>query len=201
MRQFVVRLLKRLRKIPQPEGASNPFAYAVEDTQAWSIGNWLMIPEADRRRCLEHLGTALRLAIDGPAMLGTWRRQVAAGRPIGSNDGWFHFGTGMVVRNWLRDVMIDDKLPPVRQPNGEMGQNWDDFYQGALHALVWPPAPTLLDRLHRWANLEIGEPIPPDLAPQAGWGEVLSRDLKDAIAEIERLRSLFAEAGKMVPRC
>jgi hypothetical protein len=45
------------------------------------------------------------------------------------------FGGGMQIRNRLRDVLTDDQLPPVDYPEGPM-QNWDDFYTGAIDALI-----------------------------------------------------------------
>lgn len=120
----------------QPEEHSSPFAYKIDDLQAWLIGNWLQIPEPERRLLVDHLRKRLRNRIDGPMVLARWTAQVRMGVPIGGNDTWFHFGAGMEVRNLLRDVMTDDKLPLIRQPDGSMGQNWDDFYLGAIHALV-----------------------------------------------------------------
>lgn len=116
----------------------SPFAYEVKDLQAWSIGNWLQIPEPDRRLLLDHL----RAGFNNPTavqLLARWRGDLEAGCPIGEGDLGFHFGVGMWVRNLLRDVMTDDGLPLIRQPDGSMGRCWDDFYVGALHALVTEP--------------------------------------------------------------
>lgn len=117
-----------------------------QDLQAWSIANWQRIPAADRKRCLDRLRAWLGVAGDGPVALARWRAQVGSsinGKPvaIGSDDIGFHFGAGMAIRNCLREVMIDALLPQVEQPNGEMGQNWDDFYLGAIHALVTEATP------------------------------------------------------------
>lgn len=139
MFRAIARMLNRPFSASPPEPASNPFAYdpnARGSLEAWSVDNWILIPEADRERCLDHLRIVIGKAIDGPAVMDTWRRQVEAGLEIGSNDVCFHFGTGMMIRNRLRDVMLDDQLPQIRLPNGQLGQNWDDFYLGALHALV-----------------------------------------------------------------
>ena len=104
------------------------------DLQAWSIANWSRIPEADRKRCVDHLRPWLMATDDGVAELARWRRQVKKGRVIGEGDSWFHFGTGMAIRNRLRDVLKDDQLPSIGT-GGTQG-NWDDFYIGAIHALV-----------------------------------------------------------------
>jgi len=40
----------------------------------------------------------------------------------------------------------------------------------------------ILDRLRKWAGYKVGDAMPND------WGPALTADLKDAIAEIERLR-------------
>ena len=47
----------------------------------------------------------------------------------------FHFGTGMAIRNVLREVIKDDELPGVHYDEGEM-HNWDDWYHGVLNELV-----------------------------------------------------------------
>lgn len=44
--------------------------------------------------------------------------------------------------------------------------------------------PDVLDRLNRWASFQQGEIMPNN------WGPELHADLVDAIAEIERLRSI-----------
>lgn len=104
------------------------------DLQAWSIANWNQIPEADRKRCLDHLRQTLKRELSGPAVLGVWRRQAAAGIEIGSDSSWFHFGAGMAVRNILRQVLQDVDLPAV-----DGATNWDDCYIGAIHALATEP--------------------------------------------------------------
>jgi hypothetical protein len=43
----------------------------------------------------------------------------------------------------------------------------------------------VVDELRRWAALRVGDPIPTN-----GWGEPLTALFNEAIAEIERLRSL-----------
>lgn len=185
---FVVRLLKRLRKLPQSGKVNNPFAYdanARGSLEAWSTENWTLIPEADRKRCLDHLGATARMAFGGPSALKTWRRQVKSGIEIGSNDPWFHHGTGQLVRNTLREVLCDDELPQIRQSSGELAQNWDDFYLGALHALVQQEVVEIdvVERLNRWKSLhELNQP--PEM-----WGAFLREDIVDAVTEIEQLRA------------
>lgn len=39
-----------------------------------------------------------------------------------------HFFAGMEFRNILRNVIVDDELPPVDYGDGEYYQNWDDYY-------------------------------------------------------------------------
>lgn len=47
-------------------------------------------------------------------------------------DPWFHFGPGMQIRNYLRQVMTDFHLPAAPYPFGEEASNWDDYYLKAL---------------------------------------------------------------------
>lgn len=106
------------------------------DLQAWSVKNWERIPEADRKRCLDHLQVALLATPEGQQALALWAVQVKQARDIGSDDMQFHFGGGIWVRNRLRDVLGDEKLPGVIYRDHGMVRNWDDYYIGALHALV-----------------------------------------------------------------
>jgi hypothetical protein len=103
---------------------------------AESVINWLTIPEADRKLCLDHL---LSVMEDHPSVIARWKRQKAAGMAIGSDDIRFHFGAGMSVRNVLRKVMPDDKLPGVTYENGTLVKNFDDYYYGAIDALASEP--------------------------------------------------------------
>lgn len=128
------------------------------DIQAWSIENWKKIPEADRKRCLDHLRIYMGDVDGGRATLAKWRAQARStvnGEPvrIGSDDIRFHFGVGMAIRNVLRQVITDDRLPgPVNSGRGlSCHRNWDDFYIGAIHALASEPAP--------WVNSEPHAPF------------------------------------------
>lgn len=47
----------------------------------------------------------------------------------------FHFGTGMVVRNCLREVIRDEELPAVDYDGREF-RNWDDWYHSVLERLI-----------------------------------------------------------------
>lgn len=47
----------------------------------------------------------------------------------------FHFGTGMAIRNVLREVIKDEELPVVYYGAHE-ARNWDDYYHGVLNELV-----------------------------------------------------------------
>jgi hypothetical protein len=42
----------------------------------------------------------------------------------------------MAIRNIVRQVVPDHKLPPVEYPDGSMVQNWDDYYYGALNDFI-----------------------------------------------------------------
>lgn len=137
----------------------------AESLQEWSIANWGRVPEADRKRCLDHLRATLEGTLSGVGCLGRWRAQAGStlnGKPvaIGSDDRWFHFGAGMAIRNILRQVMTDDHLPPIDYglSSLQLPRNWDDYYIGVLHALATEPEAKpkadILDRLRRWLGIE-----------------------------------------------
>jgi hypothetical protein len=57
------------------------------------------------------------------------------GERIGADIATFHLSGGMVTRNILREVILDEELPAVIYPDGSASRNWDDFYTGALEEL------------------------------------------------------------------
>lgn len=85
--------------------------------------NFDRLPEYVRERCVGHLHR--RLLAEAPVMLLRWRDQQRRGAAVGGDDPRFHFGVGMAVRNCLREVVADAKMP---------SGNWDDCYHGALSA-------------------------------------------------------------------
>lgn len=101
-----------------------------------SIRNFEMLALPLRFRCVTHLHKVISAATDGADLLKLWVEQAARGVALGSDDVRFHHGTGMNVRNALRDAVPDDMLPPIKQPDGGYARNWDDFYYGVMHALV-----------------------------------------------------------------
>lgn len=78
------------------------------------------LPEPLRTRAVEYL----RAQLDDEVLAQI--RKLHSEDP----DDWaipFHFGSGMGIRNLLRDVIKDDELPPVMY--GDLpAQNWDDYY-------------------------------------------------------------------------
>src|SRR5262245_28362184 len=105
------------------------------DPDEWSRRNWARIPPRVRQDCLNELRDKV------PAdLLNEWCDQVRAGREIGSNDASFHLGRGMWVRNLLRNQLTDEELSSVVQQqfpeDFAVVTGWDDFYMGALYALV-----------------------------------------------------------------
>jgi hypothetical protein len=86
--------------------------------------NWARVPEGTRQRCAEHLRRSVQ-----PELLAKWRDQLERGMAIGSD-------TGMAVRNALRAVLPDEKLPGVDYGDGSEYSNWDDFYTAALREAV-----------------------------------------------------------------
>lgn len=100
------------------------------DLDVWCRSNWNRVPEEDRSACIEHLKNVL-----GPENVTRFSEQYARGERIGADIPGFHFGGGMAVRNALRKVLLDDRLPEVTQRDGSKSQNWDDFYLGTLEEL------------------------------------------------------------------
>lgn len=84
---------------------------------------WAGVSVSDRRRCLDHLRQKV-----GAHAAQEWAQTYARGNSIGSNQPMFHFRVGMAVRNCLREVLPDDKLPGAKA-----GLHWDDYYMGALN--------------------------------------------------------------------
>lgn len=96
-----------------------------------SIAMWSSLPADIQDRCLRKL-----LATVPARMVHEWRDQAARGMAIGSDDVRFHFAAGMWVRNLLRGVVPDHELPFKREDGLLEPTQWDEYYYGALHALV-----------------------------------------------------------------
>lgn len=115
----------------------------------WCRANWDKIPDLIRQDCLNELRAQVPRDV-----LAAWKVQHAAGLRIGDDDPMFHLRTGMVVRNILRQQLLDEELPPVayyydsegrpmhregKLPVGGFkvieAKNWDDYYTGALQEL------------------------------------------------------------------
>lgn len=142
------RLKKMLRGTPTGDvvvvvgGDGHPTEVQVpslDEVYKANVRNWCCLPLATRELALGHLRQTMQH--QWPHVLERWREQSNANEPIGSDDPMFHFGAGMAVRNILRQVVPDHKLPAVKQPMGGMASNWDDYYHGALEALVFNEKP------------------------------------------------------------
>jgi hypothetical protein len=49
----------------------------------------------------------------------------------------FHFGTGMSIRNCLREVIRDEELPGVYYEDDQREyRNWDDWYTSVVERLI-----------------------------------------------------------------
>jgi hypothetical protein len=95
-----------------------------EELSDWAYDNWLGIPFDVRAKCVAYLQEKIPSAV-----IAKWK--------LNGYEDFFHFDGGMVVRNLLRNVLTDDKLPPIfYEDAGESYQNWDDFYTGALGDLL-----------------------------------------------------------------
>lgn len=108
----------------------------VSKLDEWCIGNWRRLPQWVRTKCVDHLHAVISAAVDGQEALEKWRQQKRDGIRIGSDQYCFHFGTGMFIRNALRQVLDDNDLPGVTYPSGDVYRNWDDAYYGALDELA-----------------------------------------------------------------
>ena len=91
----------------------------------WEREHWGKISPQKRDLLVNHL----RHRVPGH-VFAEWQDQARRGMRIGCTDPRFHLGVGMAVRNCLREVLPDDGLPAGTT------RNWDDFYMGALYALV-----------------------------------------------------------------
>lgn len=105
----------------------------MSDLQRWSRENFARLSDEQRALCISHLSDSL---VPWPDVVTRWKEQAAAGVPLGSDDVSFHNIAGAALRNILRQVLKDDKLPMVSQPGGMLASNWDDYYIGALHAFI-----------------------------------------------------------------
>ena len=97
--------------------------------EKYSRDNWNKIPEDSRRKCVDHLRSAIP-----DESVALFCKQYKAGERFGADHLGWHFGGGMMVRNVLRQVMSDTELPPVKYED-ITAQNWDDYYTGALEQL------------------------------------------------------------------
>jgi hypothetical protein len=84
----------------------------------WYENRWNSVPEELKNKIISHLCKLDNLDEVKEA----------------SNDPLFHMFGGMGVRNYLREIILDDELPFAPYPNGKQYQNWDDYYKQALDA-------------------------------------------------------------------
>ncbi len=112
---------------PSPDNEEPVNAFTL-----WCISNFSRIPYKDRRRLIAVLQAQLPRKL-----IMKFRDQVKRGKIIGSDTpGFHHLGGGMAIRNILRLVIADSDLPETQYPGYPMGCGWDDYYMGALYALV-----------------------------------------------------------------
>jgi hypothetical protein len=96
-----------------------------------NYNNWRCIREEDRQLCISHLQHKL-----SPYSIKKLKQELLENGHI----NWQDYVFGYHIRSLLRGVIPDDNLPIVLQcdPNAvnPNGQNWVDFYLGALTDLV-----------------------------------------------------------------
>src|SRR5688500_1764558 len=97
----------------------------------WYKDRWDSIPAEMKRAIVAHLRAHLK-----PDVMAEIRKAIK----LKGSLNWIghnHFGWGMGVRNLLRDVVTDDKLPSAPYPDGRGEyRNWDDYYIQAVEAAV-----------------------------------------------------------------
>lgn len=135
----------------------------ISDLTVTTLARWQAIAPAKRAPCVDKLVHMLQHS--NPELVATWQRQRRDGLEIGSDDLHFHFGTGMQIRNALRDVLPDKWLPPASSDQEGMGHpgQWDDYYMGALHEALAQLDDTAPPHPHPPPELELD--VPP--VPQA----------------------------------
>lgn len=102
----------------------------MKDLDKWSRNNWRRVPDMVRQDCINELRVKI------PKDLATkFKVDYLNGRAIGSFDSYFHFGTGMAIRNVLRNQLLDNELPAVMY-GSEEAHNWDDYYLGCLQEYI-----------------------------------------------------------------
>jgi hypothetical protein len=113
---------------------------------AESRKNWEKVPPELREKCVKHLRDNFTQSVYDH--INGLREREGDDWPSASEVGPedeaemilkygfcvpspFHFGTGMAIRNLLREVVKDAELPPVDYDDQPM-QNWDDYYIAAV---------------------------------------------------------------------
>ena len=129
-------LLRHLRLSRSSSGSRSVVEpYSAKDLQQKSEENWARVEDWKKAKCVLYLRQELHPE-DIKDLAQEFAKLETTGEDVG--DPFFHFGTGMAIRNMLRDVVKDDELPPVRYESGPDMQNWDDFYMAALRQAVAP---------------------------------------------------------------
>ena len=115
----------------QPPDFEDP----LDSLDSYSEKRWATVPEPIRKDVEQHVLTNL------PDNLLTRLRDVhARGIPISSEDAFFHFGGGMVVRNLCRERLTDDKLASYC-----LFGDWDTCYIEVLAAIAAAPSRTCVN--------------------------------------------------------
>jgi hypothetical protein len=90
--------------------------------------NWMELPPLVRQGCLQELKSAIPTEV-----LSKWLLEYLARGTIEQDDPFFHFDTGMAVRNVLRERLPESELSQI---TGMERSDWDNFYIGALRELL-----------------------------------------------------------------
>jgi len=93
-----------------------------------SYRNWMGLPPLIRRDSLQDLTAAISTEV-----FSKWLTEYRARGTVGEDDPLFHFGTGMAVRNILRQRLPESELSQI---TGIEHSDWDDFYIGAMRELL-----------------------------------------------------------------
>jgi hypothetical protein len=105
------------------------------DLYTWCRNNWDTLPADVRQQCLNHLDDKL---LKNHAHFMSNLEYLHHYR---ENPNFHLLGGGMLIRNLLRQMLLDSALPAISlMPDGNIydppSSNWDDYYTGAVDELL-----------------------------------------------------------------
>jgi hypothetical protein len=122
-REYANRVIRRLlhesaEKVSSQNENSNLQDQLFEDR--WFEDRWNSVPDEMKERIVAHLRKLDNLQEHKEAL---------------DNDPFYHMWGGTAIRNYLREIIRDDELPPAPYPEFKSEfRNWDDYYSQAIRA-------------------------------------------------------------------